>query len=584
MRVFHHKLPGFNLVKRYSHISVIITFLPFFLFLETPILFSQSFDSVTPLVPFTVSKNSAEATQSKVWQYAGKWWAVFPTSDGTYVWKLNGTTWANVLKIASSSVTKADCKAVDDICHVFLFRDYDHPSLLVSLQYDPIAQNYVLWPERPSPTEIALDEGVETASIDIDGAGRMWLASDGVSDIRARWSDPPYSNWSEPVIIASGVTDDDIGAVISLPLKGQISVFWSNQNTKRFGFKVHDDRAHPREWSQDEIPASQSALDIKLGMADDHIDLAFASDGSLYAACKTGYDTNGYPKIILLKRQPNGTWDNAYEVSDIGTKPVLVINQSLHKIKVIFLSESGGGLLYKESPLEDISFGPSFTLTSGTLENPTSAKDNYNEEVVMLATDIVTGKITGVICKESPNAIPAAPRLLSPSNGASHVPVSASLRWEYAKNSTGFRVQLSSSPDFSSLLLDKTNMSTSYVAVEGLTAEVQYFWRVQAANAIGTSGWSETWKFTARLTPGDLDENSVGVFPNPVTNSLFVNLPPGTDYSISIGDCQGRILYRAYTSTNQLTVPIDNLGLETGLYVLSVQSKHFTTARKFFKK
>ena len=33
------------------------------------------------------------------------------------------------------------------------------------------------------------------------------------------------------------------------------------------------------------------------GMADDHMNVAVASDGTLYAAVKTSYDTAGYPKM-----------------------------------------------------------------------------------------------------------------------------------------------------------------------------------------------------------------------------------------------------------------------------------------------
>ena len=38
-------------------------------------------------------------------------------------------------------------------------------------------------------------------------------------------------------------------------------------------------------------------------MADDHLNVAVASDGTLYAAVKTSYDTAGYPKIAMLVRR-----------------------------------------------------------------------------------------------------------------------------------------------------------------------------------------------------------------------------------------------------------------------------------------
>ena len=85
----------------------------------------------------------------------------------------------------------------------------------------------------------------------------------------------PYSSFSGPVTLATGVAADDIGVVTALP-NGQIGVLWSNQNTRLFGFRVHSDGADPSVWSTDEQPASQSALDVGLGMADDHLNVAVA--------------------------------------------------------------------------------------------------------------------------------------------------------------------------------------------------------------------------------------------------------------------------------------------------------------------
>ena len=90
-----------------------------------------------------------------------------------------------------------------------------------------------------------------------------------------RWSDSPYSTWSSAITIATGVTDDDICAVTAFA--GKIGVLWSNQSTQRFGFKYHVDGADPATWSADEVPASQSALNVGAGMADDHINFAVAS-------------------------------------------------------------------------------------------------------------------------------------------------------------------------------------------------------------------------------------------------------------------------------------------------------------------
>ncbi len=473
----------------------------FFLLLQTTASHAQVFDSVTPLTPFLVSKNSGDKPQSKVWKYDNKWWSVFPNSSGTFLWKLEGNAWKNVLKIAGTSIVKADCKAVSDVCHILLWRTEEYSSLLVSLQYDPPSQNYKLWSKRPSTTNIYLDPGVEIGTIDVDANGRMWLASDGINDIRVRWSDSPYTAWSNPIIIASNVSDDDIGAVIALP-QGQVGIFWSNQVTKRWGFKTHTNGASPSAWSADELPASQSALNVGSGMADDHLNLTVASDGSLYCAVKTGYDSPGHPQVALLKRQPDGSWDDLYPVADIGTKPIVVINQAADLLKVIFCKYSGSDIVYKESPLSGISFGPTTILIKGIHDNATSAKDNYNADVVILASDNINKQIVGVLASDIPPSTPPdKPQLLTPTNLSTGQPLNPTLGWGSAANATAYRIQVSDQSDFSNLVFVKSDIQTTSVQPDGLAYVTKYYWRVQAFNAAGNSAWSGAWSFTTQSAP-----------------------------------------------------------------------------------
>src|SRR3989442_15920862 len=87
------------------------------------------------------------------------------------------------------------------------------------------------------------------------------------------YSPPPYSSFAGPVILASNTAVDDLDVVTALP-NGTVGVLWSNQNTQRFGFKFHQDAPDPNTWSANEVPASQSALNIGGGMADAHLRLA----------------------------------------------------------------------------------------------------------------------------------------------------------------------------------------------------------------------------------------------------------------------------------------------------------------------
>ena len=114
---------------------------------------------------------------------------------------------------------------------------------LATLQYDSGPDNrFEPWSLRPQLVNIQLSSGVETATIEVDSTGRMWIASDASSTVEVRYSDGPYTTWSAPITVASGINSDDISAIVAMP-NNQIGVFWSNQSTNLFGFRVHVGRS-----------------------------------------------------------------------------------------------------------------------------------------------------------------------------------------------------------------------------------------------------------------------------------------------------------------------------------------------------
>jgi hypothetical protein len=356
---------------------------------------SPGFASVTPLDPVSISSHTADKPQAKVWTYAEKWWSVLATEAGTKLFRLDGTSWTDVLTLSTAGNSKADCRVVDNITHILLFRG-GTTSYLYSVEYDPTSGTYKLWSQRPSRVLLALEAEAETATLTLDGAGRMWIASDGAGEVNMRWSDAPYTTWSAPIKVASGINEDDICAVTTLP--GKIGVFFSNQKTERFGFKTHTDGTDPASWSADEVPAGQSALNIGNGMADDHLAMTVASNGTLYCAVKTGYDSPSYPKIALLIRRPSGTWDNLLSISTSeGTRPIVILNEEQGKLKVIYTSQEGGGdILYREASTSSLFFSPPIKLLEGTYNYVSSTHQTYSSEVVILATNQGTSPIQAV--------------------------------------------------------------------------------------------------------------------------------------------------------------------------------------------
>ncbi|QHL88833.1 T9SS type A sorting domain-containing protein [Nibribacter ruber] len=379
--------------------------LVFCAFLSLPL--AAQLSSFKNLQPLGVATNTGDKPQSKIWFYEGKYWSILPNAEGTFLWRLDGTAWTKLQLLLPGDYAKADCKVVGNLAHVLLFRE-TNTSYVLSLEYDPATATYKLWSKQPNRTNLVFGPNAEIASLDVDSKERMWIAYDGIKEIYAIWSDAPYTNWSAPIVLADNTSSDDLSGVIALPSINKVGVLWSNSATQRFGFKLHDDNATPEAWSEDEVPASQSALDIGSGMADDHLNMTAASDGTLYAAVKTSFETAGYTKIALLIRRPYGTWDDMYKVSGTGTRPIVILNDAQDKLKVIYTADEGGGdILQRESSTKNILFDSPRTLLAGPYNYPSTAKNNPNApESLVIATNVSTLnlQVMGVLTVDALNA------------------------------------------------------------------------------------------------------------------------------------------------------------------------------------
>jgi len=351
---------------------------------------SRQMLSITTLANLSVSENTGEKPQSKVFEHAGQWWTVMPNSSGTSVFRLDGTSWTATQQITSENNFHADVEVVGDLVHVLLFDDSN--SQLATLQYDGLDNRFEPWALRPQLVNVPISSSAETATLEVDSTGRMWVAYDVSSTVEVRYSDGLYTSWSAPITVGSGMSSDDISSIIAMP-NNSIGVMYSNQNSDQFVFRVHQDGAAPTAWSAAETAASQWLASVGGNMSDDHVHLATTSDGTLYAAVKTSYTSSSQPLIALLVRRPNGAWDNLYQVDSKGTRPIVVVNEAAGKLIVAYTeSDNGGDIVYRESALGTIAFGARQVLISGSNNNVTSTKYTSTNEIVFLAGSSSTAR------------------------------------------------------------------------------------------------------------------------------------------------------------------------------------------------
>lgn len=97
----------------------------------------------------------------------------------------------------------------------------------------------------------------------------------------------------------------------------------------------------------------------------------------------------------------------------------------------------------------------------------------------------------------------AAPGLISPANGGGVVGSATTLVWRGPLGATRYRVQLATSADFASPLVDDSSVTGESFPVASLVAGTRYYWRVQATSPTLTSPWSAIWSFTPGIAlPG----------------------------------------------------------------------------------
>lgn len=179
---------------------------------------------------------------------------------------------------------------------------------------------------------------------------------------------------------------------------------------------------------------------------------------------------------------------------------------------------------------------------------------------------------------------PATPSLVSPANASPDIALNPTLIWRSTQGSESFRLQLSTSSDFTVIVKDTVGIQDTSLAVTGLAGSKIHFWRVGAANSIGISLWSEVWRFrTSGVSFAEnegqlprtyeLSQNYPNPF-NPVTTIRF-GLPAEGQTTLRVYDLLGREVAELVNET--LTAGVhharfDASRLPSGTYIFALTS------------
>ncbi|TAK64395.1 MAG: DUF1939 domain-containing protein, partial [Bacteroidetes bacterium] len=93
-------------------------------------------------------------------------------------------------------------------------------------------------------------------------------------------------------------------------------------------------------------------------------------------------------------------------------------------------------------------------------------------------------------------ALPFAPALVVPVQGATNQFTSPWLLWNTAANAATYQLVVSLDTNFTQIVFDDTTIADSSKQVSGLSSNTKYFWKVRARNAAGASAYSTVRSFT----------------------------------------------------------------------------------------
>lgn len=170
-------------------------------------------------------------------------------------------------------------------------------------------------------------------------------------------------------------------------------------------------------------------------------------------------------------------------------------------------------------------------------------------------------------------APPPPPTLQTPPNGATGVSLTPLLNWSDVFGATSYRVQLSTSNGFGTLVIDEfVSISEYSVPTGALSGGVTYYWRVYSINIGGQGSPSAVFNFTTQpglpaapllLTPLD---SAVNVPRNPFFD--WTTVAGANTYRIQVDDDPnfGSPVINAVVGTSQYQTPPNTLNNNTRYY------------------
>jgi hypothetical protein len=150
------------------------------------------------------------------------------------------------------------------------------------------------------------------------------------------------------------------------------------------------------------------------------------------------------------------------------------------------------------------------------------------------------------------------PKLVSPTDGICCQSTTPTLKWNTDPEATTYRVQVSTSSSFTSLVVDdSTSVDTTITLKTALSGSALYYWRMNAKNTAETSVWSNIRSFN---TVDDVP--AVPTLTMPANTATDIALTPTLTWGTVVGAARYRV--QVSTVSTFATTVVDDSTLTTG--------------------
>jgi hypothetical protein len=237
------------------------------------------------------------------------------------------------------------------------------------------------------------------------------------------------------------------------------------------------------------------------------------------------FKTKGYPALINLAVPPNNAvnillnctfyWTKAFDQQLKPTikekhNPVLFLGDESETIEKYWFELTTDTITFSNILLDS-----TLTDTSRNVINLINSTAYFWR--VKAKNEIGWGAFSNWWKFTTITAAPPTPVPVSPANGSTGLNLSLPLVWNKLPSADSYRLQVANDSLFTSLIVNDSNIIDSTRIISGLSPLTYYWWRVNAKNIGGTSGYSTVFKFK---TIGSPTQPILNYPPNNAVNQL----------------------------------------------------------------